>query len=124
MLAIEFGMGTFNVPQSEQTVFMAVAAKSEYTDRMDFVKAALEKYTFGDPEWYEELISKILLQPAKKDDVEFCIYGAVERINKKVSLDLGDACDFEELFPVEWNDACFVFECGGMYCFYNRNTTA
>lgn len=41
MLAIEFGMGTFNDPQSEQTVFMAVAAKSEYTDRMDFVKAAL-----------------------------------------------------------------------------------
>lgn len=125
MIAIEFGNKAFNDPQSEQTVSIVFDTKSRYTDRKEFAKAAIEKMTLGYPDWRDELLKIMDLQPAKEEDIQFFIYGAAERMNENVTLDLDleNAHDFEAVMPVEWNDAFYIFECGEMYVLYNWNTT-
>ena len=125
MIAIEFGNKAFNVPQSEQTVYIVFDIKTRYADRKEFAEKAIEKITLGYPDWRDELLAKMDLQPAKEEDIQFFIYGAAERMNENVTLDLDleNAHDFEAVMPVEWNDASYIFECGEMYVFYNWNTT-
>ena len=125
MIAIEFGNKAFNVPQSEQTVYIVFDTKTRYADRKEFAEKAIEKMTLGYHDWRDELLAKMDLQPAKEEDIQFFIYGAAERMNENVTLDLDleNAHDFETVMPVEWNDASYIFECGEMYVFYNWNTT-
>lgn len=125
MIAIEFGNKAFNVPQSEQTVYIVFDTKTRYANRKEFAEKAIEKMTLGYPDWRDELLKIMDLQPAKEEDIKYFIYGDAKQMNENVTLDLDleNAHDFETVMHVEWNDASYIFECGEMYVFYNWNTT-
>lgn len=124
MLTFNFDGSVFRIPESEEMIFLAVAAKTEYSCKEDFCKAAVDKQFQDNEEWAKPLKDNLVFKPVPPEDEQGKLLAYLYFMSPKVVVEHGDIKDLCEIYPSEWNDVYYFFESEGMYFYYNWSTTA
>jgi hypothetical protein len=149
MLTFFFDSQVFSTPASEENIFLAVSAMTEFSSKEDFCKAAidnelqkrimqLKKLTWSalNPDAMkkqiqtiedgaEELKDSMNFKPISPDDDVAKYLENLYSINPTIIvIEHGAIKNIYEIFQSEWDDVCLFFEADDMYYYFHWLTTA
>ena len=145
MLTFLFDSPVFRSPSTEENIFLAVAAKTEFLCREDFCKAAIDnnlqkeidqlmRVTKSVPNpdqihsyenWTEKFKAELYFKPISPDDEAAKALENFYSMNPPyIVIEHGVIEELYEIYPSEWDCVYLFFEADGMYFFYHWSTTA
>lgn len=125
MIAIDFGNGSFNHPESEQTISLVIAPKSAYSSLDEFVTKALV-FLESDEDFYDnwtERYRKRSYSPVTDEEIRW-MKSRLDEMDQQVSILYEPIIHVVHIIPPKWNDVTLGIETETEYIFYTWGTAA
>ena len=149
MLTFLFDSQVFRWPASEEIIFLAVSAMTEFSSKEDFCKAAidnelqkeiiqLKSRTWSDinpdamkkqiksyKEGTEQFKDNLNFKPISPDDDVAKTLGHFYSMNPNyIMIEHGAIKNIYEIYPSVWNEVFLFFEADDMYFYFHWETSA